>query len=146
MKTLVSVTVTIAMFFLMLLPSYGQTGIQNEEKGAPLSVIVSLRGQGGHVLVALHNKDTFLKKPLKSEVATIVNGKAFVTFNNIKPGTYAIVVLHDKNDNKIMDFDTYGMPLEAYGISNNVLLMGPPQWEDANFEMGNTPLQLEISI
>ena len=45
-----------------------------------------------------------------------------------------------------MDFDTNGMPLEMYGVSNNVMSMGPPLWSDAKFEVADTPIELDIRM
>ncbi|MCF6308428.1 MAG: DUF2141 domain-containing protein [Flavobacteriaceae bacterium] len=115
-------------------------------EGSTLTVTVTLRGSGGHVLVSLHNEASFMKKPLKDASIEINDGKAIATFKNLIPGEYGIVVLHDKNDNKQMDFEPNGMPKEAFGISNNVLLMGPPQWSDAKFEIGDKPLSIEIRL
>lgn len=52
--------------------------------------------------------------------------------------------MHDENENKAMDFDTNRMPLESYGMSNNPLSYGPPQYNDAKFELENEDLELNI--
>ena len=43
-----------------------------------------------------------------------------------------------------MDFDANGMPIESYGMSNNKMLMGPPNFEDAKFTVENKSLDLTI--
>jgi uncharacterized protein (DUF2141 family) len=45
-----------------------------------------------------------------------------------------------------MDFDANGMPLERFGVSNNNISYGPPQWVDAKFEVANTPVEMEIRL
>ena len=98
------------------------------------------RSQHGKV-----NEETFLKSaPLVGQESNVVDGKATLTFKNIMPGTYAITLFHDKNGNKQMDFEVNGMPKEMYGVSNNVMSMGPPQWNDAKFEVAKESLNLEI--
>ncbi|MGV6828503.1 MAG: DUF2141 domain-containing protein [Flavobacteriales bacterium] len=87
-----------------------------------------------------------MKKPLKALSATIKDGKAIATFTSIEAGTYAIILFHDKNGNKIMDFEPSGMPIEMFGVSNNVMNFGPTKWEDAKFEVTNTPVDLEIRL
>ncbi len=126
--------------------NFGQNIPDRAEKGTTITVTVNLRGSGGHILIGLHTKDTFLKDALQKGKSEIKDGIATVTFNNVLPGTYGILVLHDKNDNNRMDFDQNGMPLEAYGTSNNVISYGPPQWEDAKFKVEETPLNIEIRI
>jgi uncharacterized protein (DUF2141 family) len=76
----------------------------------------------------------------------IVDGEIVAYFTNVKPGTYAIMVLHDENDNANMDFESNGMPKETYGMSNNPLLMGPPQFSDAKFEISDTDLEMKINL
>ncbi len=142
MKTiLLSLTLAITTFILN-----AQSAPDVKTKGTPLTVTVSLRGSGGHILVSLHNEASFNKKPIDAASLEIKDGQAIATFENISPGEYGVVVLHDKNDNKQMDFEPNGMPKEAFGISNNVMLMGPPQWSDAKFEIGETPTEIEIRL
>jgi uncharacterized protein (DUF2141 family) len=45
-----------------------------------------------------------------------------------------------------MDFEPNGMPKEMYGVSNNVMNFGPPQWNDAQFEVASEPIALEIRM
>lgn len=102
----------------------------------------------GVVLFALYdsNEKFMNRETLASKSSTIENGAAMVTFENIAPGTYAIVCLHDRNGNQRMDFNSEGMPAEDYGISNNVFLMGPPNFEDAKFTVENKSLDLTINF
>ena len=101
----------------------------------------------GSMLFGLHNESTFMKgKSLHSMKSAITDGKAMVTFENVTPGTYAVMVFHDANDNEKMDFDTTGMPLESYGMSNNPMLMGPPNFADAKFVSEDESLELLIRL
>ena len=74
----------------------------------------------------------------------IKDGKITLTFENVLPGDYAIMALHDENENMRMDFEDNGMPKESYGISNNVMSFGPPQYDDAKFKVENKNLKLKI--
>jgi len=98
----------------------------------------------GNVSFALFKKEGFLKKPLESVYVSITNNVSKVSFDNISPGTYAIVCYHDKNDNKRMDFSESGMPIEDYGTSNNVFNFGPPDFDSSKFELSKEDLELEI--
>ena len=90
----------------------------------------------GKVLFALHTADTFMKGPgIQNAESEIVDGIAKAIFENVKPGTYAIMVLHDENENNQMDYRVDGMPMEYYGVSNNPMSFGPPQFSEAKFEM-----------
>ena len=99
----------------------------------------------GSMLIGLHNEDTFMKgKGLQNSKSEIVDGIVTVTFENVAPGNYAIMVLHDENDNSKMDFDATGRPSESYGMSNNPMLFGPPTFTDAKFELLKEDLEIHI--
>ena len=130
-----------------------QTAIKNEEislsKGVKLTVVVpNVSGTEGSVIFALYDsQEKFMnRETLDAKASMIQNGIATVTFENIEPGTYAIVCLHDKNGNQRMDFNSEGMPAEDYGLSNNAILMGPPNFEDAKFTVENKSLDLTIKF
>lgn len=98
----------------------------------------------GHVLIGLHSADTFMKtEALQSAKEKVKDGKVIAIFKNVKPGNYAIMVVHDENDNSRMDFETNGMPKESYGISNNPMIYGPPTFNDAKFDLNS---DTDISI
>lgn len=53
------------------------------------------------------------------------------------PGTYAIKVFHDVNDNGKLDTNWLGIPTEPYGFSNDAMgMFGPPSFEQASFKVG----------
>ena len=110
--------------------------------------VPNITSDDGAVLFALYgSNESFMKRePLDSKSGNIENGTTTITFENILPGTYAIVSLHDKNGNNRMDLNESGMPAEDYGISNNVMIMGPPNFEDAKFVVENKSLDLTIKF
>lgn len=86
------------------------------------------------------------RKPLKRTHTEIKNGKAIVVFENLKPGIYAITCYHDANSNGQMDFELSGIPTEDYGMTNNIMSFGPPQFVDGKFELINKDLTFEIKF
>jgi uncharacterized protein (DUF2141 family) len=59
-----------------------------------------------------------------------------VAFDDLKPGPYAVSVLHDENSNKDMDQNKIGIPKEGFGFSNNARgSFGPPSFDKAKFEL-----------
>ena len=136
---------TIALTFVIIFSTL--LSFAQEETTHNITVTIdNVKNDTGKVILTLHNKNTFLVKPngLNSIETTIENGKIKAVFKDIAPGTYAVLVLHDENENKAMDFDTNRMPLESYGMSNNPLSYGPPQYNDAKFELKNEDLELNI--
>ena len=58
-----------------------------------------------------------------------------LTFRNVKPGKYAIALLHDENENGKADRALMMMPKEGFGFSRDAKVrMGPPKFKDAVFE------------
>ncbi len=110
------------------------------------ATVVNVTSDSGKVGFALYNKETFMQKPLQSKNVKIVNGKSTVVFENVEPGDYAIICFHDKNDNDKMDFEANGMPIEDYGMSNNVMSFGPPTYSDAKFTVSEEDVVLEIKF
>jgi uncharacterized protein (DUF2141 family) len=72
---------------------------------------------------------------------------ATVVFDKLPQGTYAATVLHDENLVGKMEFDSQGMPLEGYGISNNPdSSSGPPSFDDSKFKVDQPDVVLEIAM
>ncbi len=117
-----------------------------QDNGQTITVEVNnVVNNNGKVIFGLHTEDTFMKaESIQSAESEIKDGKVNATFKNVQPGTYAIMVLHDENDNKRMDFEPNGMPKENYGMSNNPVSFGPPQFVDAKFMVAEEDLDLLI--
>lgn len=99
----------------------------------------------GSVLFGLHNENTFMKaKELQGGATAIENGQCSFIFENVVPGTYAVIALHDANDNKRMDFEVTGMPKEDYAVSNNPMSFGPPRFSEAAFDLKDQDLELML--
>ena len=116
-----------------------------DQKHTITVTIDNVQGDKGSVAFGLHTKDTFMKSaPIATIQSKSENGVVQVTFENVTPGEYAILVLHDTNENGKMDFQENGMPLENFAASNNVMSYGPPQYNDAKFMVTNADLDLKI--
>ena len=137
MKTLVSILVVVIISITNIITAQNKT---------ITATILNISSDKGIVKFALYNKINFRLKPLQSEIGNIENGKTTITFKEVAGGEYAIVCYHDKNSNDKMDFQPNGMPLEAYGASNNVMNFGPPKFDDAKFTVVDKNVSLEIKF
>ena len=124
-----SLLLTIALAFIINL------GFSQYTKGQIIKVTVeNAKSDTGKIIVILNTKDTFLKaQPIKSAIADIKKGKAIVTFENVQPGEYDILALHDLNGNQSMDFQDNRISKESHGTSNNPRNFGPLLYEYAKF-------------
>jgi uncharacterized protein (DUF2141 family) len=120
---------------------------QEEKSGQTITVTIeNITNNNGHVILSLHTEDSFMKgEGIQMEKSEIIDGHVTVTFNNVEAGAYAIMALHDENDNNIMDFEDTGMPKESYGMSNNPAIYGPPQFSSAKFDL-KEDLELKIQF
>jgi len=143
MKTII-LTLTLAISTLF---TNAQTETNVATEGTSITVTVPVSSSDGIIFAGLYDENTFMKAaPLQTSESKIEDGKATLTFTNVAPGTYGITLFHDKNGNKIMDFEPNGMPKEMFGVSNNIMSYGPPQWSDAKFEVASEPLALDIRM
>ena len=118
----------------------------SEQQKTITATVVNISNNEGKVSFALYNKETFMKTPLQAKNAKVVNGRSTVVFENLELGTYAILCFHDRNNNGKMDFKDNGMPMEDYGVSNNVMSFALPSYQDAKFDLGDKNLSLEIKF
>jgi len=99
-----------------------------------------IRNSNGHLIFGLFKSPQ--EFPFGDGVFQKVDAKKNVaqyTFTNIKKGTYAIIVLHDENDNKKLDANFFGIPSEGYGASlNHHQLADPPLFSDNKFDLSDT--------
>jgi uncharacterized protein (DUF2141 family) len=75
-------------------------------------------------------------------------GVAECRFESLPSGTYAAAVFHDKNDNGRIDLNFFGIPTEAWGVSNNARPQRrAPRFDEASFQLidGETA-KLEVSL
>jgi uncharacterized protein (DUF2141 family) len=110
--------------------------------------VTNIKGQKGNIMVGIFDShDSFLKKPLDGRMAEASGDSITVVFENLKPGKYAVSVLHDANKNKDLDKNKLGIPKEGFGFSNNVLgAMGPPTFERAVIDLVPDQKDLDIDI
>ena len=118
----------------------------SEQQKTITATVVNISNNEGKVSFALYNKETFMKTPLQAKNAKVVNGRSTVVFEKLESGRYAILYFHDRNNNGKMDFKDNGMPMEDYGVSNNVISFAPPSYQDAKFDLGDKDLSLEIKF
>ena len=118
-------------------------------EAAPVTISVSgLRNARGHVHVALCPKDKFITEtcPYKGS-APAAAGVTMVTIPGVPAGDYAAQAFHDENDNQHMDRMFGSIPKEGFGFSRDAkVVMGPPSFADAVFDVGNAPVHQTIKM
>lgn len=122
------------------------TAMAQDEEGVTIKVTIeNVLSDGGTIIGGLHTADTFMKgMGVANAMEPAKAGEVTLIFENVEPGTFAIMVMHDLNDNKQMDFEANGMPKENYATSGDVNPYGPPLFEDAKFEVTDEDQEIRI--
>ncbi len=118
---------------------------------ATLDISVSgLRSQKGDVLVCLSTNPKYFpdcrkdKEARKIKVAASDAGSVQIT--DVKPGTYAVALIHDENTNGKMDMALF-LPREGFGFSRNPKIgMGPPKFKSAQFTVGAENVNYDVKM
>src|ERR1700754_4822616 len=101
--------------------------------------IENIKNEKGSIRLGVFDKeDDFLKKAIDGRVVKANGDKVTIVFDKLKPGKYAISVIHDENENTELDTKALGIPKEGIGFSNNVMgSFGPPSFEKASFTISD---------
>jgi uncharacterized protein (DUF2141 family) len=117
--------------------------------GVSLTVKVEgVKSTKGNIRAALYSDPKTFRKEAQA-VAVIqtaaIPGEVSLSWRDVKPGKYAVVVYHDEDANGELN-RRFGMfPTEGYGLSNNPKVSGPPPFEPSAFEVsGATEITVEL--
>jgi uncharacterized protein (DUF2141 family) len=113
--------------------------------------IEGLRSDKGLAQVDLfRSREGFPRKPeraLRRIGVPIQGGRASAVFDDLDPGSYAVSVFHDEDGDGKVTTNWIGMPKEGLGASNNKKGgWGPPDFEEARFELRSARTEITISI
>jgi len=124
--------------------------------GEVVVTITDMRSGEGVVRACMTTREDIFPKCIKDPAShrTVVSAGGSeegeivtIRFTGVKPGQYAIALLHDENDNGKADRALGMMPKEGYGFSRDAKVrMGPPDFEDAVFEQGEETQELTIRM
>jgi len=103
----------------------------------------------GTVEVSLFNSaESFLVEPYLQQSGQVGENGTFSTrFASLPEGEYAVVVVHDANDNGQLDLGFLDFGGEDYGYSNHDRpWFGRPDFDEVKFEVGDTEVLIEIDL
>lgn len=133
------------LFFLLIISA--NTKIMS----ADLIVKVMSDSIDGNIGCSLFNSESGFPKDSKRAIQQYKYnspvGTEFI-FTNLESGNYAVSVMNDKNNNKTLDTNLFGIPVEEWGVSNNIRpTLREPTFEEALFSVEkNQNLELVIKI
>lgn len=127
------------------------TGAAPALAGEVVITITDLRSSKGVVRACMTTRQDIFPKCIKDPTAhrTVVpaGDKVVIRFTGVRPGDYAVALLHDENDNGKADRAMGMMPKEGYGFSRDApVKMAPPKFQDAVFRQGEGTTRLTIKM
>jgi uncharacterized protein (DUF2141 family) len=113
--------------------------------------IGEFRNTNGHLLISLYNTEKDFPENRKASFRTIKvkasEAKGPIVFRGLPYGEYALVFLHDENDNENMDKNMVGMPLEGYGASNNAVnTFSAPKYQESKIQLSQAIVKQKLKI
>lgn len=137
MKTGLAFAITL-FSVLTSIASFGQSAAPAATtKTYQLTVVIpNVSHREGTLHVGLANDNaTFSGESFKTQtIAVPASGAVQVAFDGLPVGKYAVRIFQDLNANNKIDFNGQ-MPTEPFGFSNITMLMGPPSYSDAAFDL-----------
>jgi uncharacterized protein (DUF2141 family) len=124
--------------------------------------ITDVRSDSGELLIGLYETaEGFLAAIANAETSGIMAdrnrligvamrarpGPQQAVFARLPPGRYAVIVVHDENDNGRLDANVFGVPTEGYGFSNDARgFLSAPSFDAAAITIGNADASIAISL
>ena len=113
--------------------------------------VTGLRSAKGVVRACLTAREDVFPKCIKDaashRLVVSASGKVELHFTGVKPGNYAIALLHDENNNGKADRAMGMMPKEGYGFSRDAPVnMAPPKFRDAVMPIGDGTQRMTIKM
>ncbi len=111
------------------------------QAGEVVITVTDLRSTKGVVRACMTTRaDIFpkcIKDPHAHRIVVPASERVEIRFAGVKPGQYAIALLHDENNNGKADRAMGMMPKEGYGFSRDAPVnMAAPKFKDAVFTLG----------
>lgn len=113
--------------------------------------ISKLRSTKGAVLACMTTNSKIFPRcredPASYRTVVKANAAQQLVFKNVKPGRYAIALLHDENNNGKADRALGMMPTEGFGFSRDAKVrMGPPSFKSAAFDYAGPTKSMAIKM
>ena len=125
-------------------------------------VMDGVRSDNGELLIGLYDDADGFKNAIANAgkrglapdrnrlVGTAIRAKRgtqSAVFTQLAPGRYAVIVIHDENDDGRLDENFLGAPTEGYGFGNDARsLFSAPSFDAAAITVGDTDVSAFITL
>lgn len=104
--------------------------------------------KGALRIAVFNNEESYKSKKFAFITKEIpIKNKGNRSFEIIIPkGSYAIAVYQDLNNNKKLDLNILGIPVEPFGFSNNPSPLSIPEYKDVKFQFkGDQKISIKLN-
>lgn len=136
-----------SIFIILLFSIYTMKDVNT-----PLNLTIkNFKSDRGTIRILIFDKaDGFPEEVTNAVKSLSIPVKDFaksVMIADLPAGTYAISLFHDEDNDGKFKKNRVGLPLDAYGFSNNpILFFGPPSFLNCAFTVNSTPVKVEIQL
>ena len=114
-------------------------------------ILIGLYGNAQGFEGAIANAETSGMMPDHNRLVGMAirakSGARQAIFAQLPPGRYAVIVIHDENDDGRLDANAFGMPTEGYGFSNDAHgFLSAPSFDAAAIVVGDADKGIAISL
>jgi len=144
-------TVKIILVFLLVMASLKAAFAENSRLYNLEVIVNNLRSSAGVVQFALYNQeesipDEFFEKVSMLQKVSVLENTAKTIFVQLPAGRYAVNILHDENNNGVIDKGLI-LPVEGIGFTNydSINIFNRPNFDDASFLLGDD-MRVQVKI
>lgn len=108
--------------------------------------LTGVEARGGVLLVALQTRGQFMQAAGAhgERIVDPASGDVRLTFRDVAPGDYALMVLHDEDGDGQMKMDGY-MPAEGWAMINGDALRATPTFDQVKFTVA-APAGADLTV
>ena len=109
--------------------------------------LTGVQARGGVLLAGLQTRGQFMQpaSTYGERVVDPASGAVRVTFRNVAPGDYALMVLHDEDGDGQMKMNGY-MPAEGWAMINGDSLRATPTFDQVKFTVATSGADLSVPM
>ena len=111
--------------------------------------VMGVNARGGSVRATVCTQANFLQPHCRYSGRTVAGSGGAVTVRvaGVPPGTYAVQVFHDVDDNGRITQNLFGIPTEGVGFSRDApIRFGPPRFADAEIAVAGALVTIDINL
>lgn len=113
--------------------------------------VLNIQSYSGSIQIKLYNSEENYKNasanPYKCKIIKADGNQTQVTFDDLPYGKYAVVILHDVNNNGKLDKNFIGKPTEPYAFSRNFKPNNKkPDFDDISFDLDADFLRCNVKL